>query len=189
MSLPADTDRSRLIVPALAPFYENIAQPLAFVALRVAMGLMLAIEGWPKITAPLAQIGFVEGLGFYPGWLWSPVLAGMQFFGGILIAVGLLTRPAALANGVMLAITLWFHISRPFGDAFLTPAGVEALKAGSDLFTQTATVRLADGGAAFLTLVQGKAELASLFWTGGVFFYAAFGGGWLSVDRLLRKVF
>lgn len=189
MPLPADTDRSRLVIPALGPFYETIAQPLAFVALRVAMGLMLAIEGWPKITAPLAQVGFVESIGFHPGWLWSPVLAGMQFFGGIMIAIGLFTRPVALANGVMLAITLWFHISHPYGTAFLTPAGIEAIKAGGDLFTQAATVRLADGGAVFLSMMQDKAELASLFWTGGVLLYAAFGGGWLSVDRLLRKVF
>ena len=189
MPLPADTDRSRLIIPALGPFYETIAQPLAFVALRVAMGVMLAIEGWPKIMAPFAQVGFVENIGFHPGWLWSPTLAAMQFFGGILIAIGLLTRPVALANGVMLAITFWFHISHPYGESFLTPAGIEALKAGGELFTQAATVRLADGGVAFLATVQEKAELASLFWTGGVFFYAAFGGGWLSVDRLLRKVF
>ena len=52
MPLPSDTDRDRLIIPALGPFYETIAQPLAFVALRVAVGLMLAIEGWPKIVAP-----------------------------------------------------------------------------------------------------------------------------------------
>ena len=189
MPLPTDTDRDRLIIPALGPFYETIAQPLAFVALRVAVGLMLAVEGWPKITAPLAQVGFVEGIGFHPGWLWSPVLAGLQFFGGILIAVGLFTRAAALANGVMLAITWWFHVSHPYGEIFLTPAGVEALKAVGDLFTPTAVARLADGGKAFLETVQEKVELASLFWTGATFLFAAFGGGWLSVDRYLRKVF
>ena len=189
MPLPTDTDRDRLIIPALGPFYETIAQPLAFVALRVAVGLMLAIEGWPKITAPLAQVGFVEGIGFHPGWLWSPVLAALQFFGGILIALGLFTRAAALANGVMLAITWWFHVAHPYGDAFLTAAGIDALNSGADLFTPEAKARLVGGGAVFLKQVQEKAELASMFWTGSTLLFAAFGGGWLSVDRRLRKVF
>jgi uncharacterized membrane protein YphA (DoxX/SURF4 family) len=29
----------------------------------------------------------------------------------------------------------------------------------------------------------------SLFWAGGTFLYAAFGGGRLSVDRVMKKVF
>ncbi len=178
---------SHLYLPWMAGFYEKLAQPFAWTAFRVAIGGMLMIEGYPKIIAPMAQVGFVENLGFHPGWLWSPMLAGMQFFGGLLIALGLLTRPAALANAVMLAITLWFHFAHPYGHAFLTDGGVAALKAGSDFFTIEATTRLADGGGKFLEQVQAKAELASLFWCGGAFFFAAFGGGYWSVDRLLLK--
>ena len=48
------------------------------------------MEGWPKIIAPFAQTGFVGSLGLYPGWLFSPLLAVMQFVGGFLIAIGLL---------------------------------------------------------------------------------------------------
>lgn len=183
-------DRDKLIIPPLSSFYDRIAQPMAWSIFRLAVGGLLVIEGWPKILAPFAQVGFVEKLGFYPGWLWSPTLALLQVVGGLLIALGLFTRPAALANGVMLAITLYFHVSHPYGDAFLTQAGMDALKAGSDFFTPEALARLADGGHGFLHQVQGKAELASLFWTGGAFLFAAFGGGYLSLDRLLfRKQF
>ncbi|MBB4006628.1 DoxX family protein [Allorhizobium taibaishanense] len=182
-----DTKAPRLILPFMEKFYSGFAEPLAFTAFRVAIGAMLVIEGYPKIMAPMAQIGFVENLGFYPGWLWSPMLAAIQFFGGILIVLGLLTRPVALANGVMLAITLWFHVHFPYGHAFLTPDGIAALKAGSGFFTPEAAKRLADGGTAFLEQVQSKAEIASLFWTGGALFYAAFGGGALSLDRVLIK--
>ncbi|MFY7850583.1 MAG: DoxX family protein [Brevundimonas sp.] len=160
---------------------------MAWTIFRLAVGGMLVIEGWPKIMAPFAQVGFVEKLGFYPGWLWSPTLALLQVVGGLLIALGLFTRPAALANGVMLAITLYFHMANPYGDAFLTQAGADALKAGSEFFTPQAMARLADGGHVFLHQVQTKAELASLFWTGGAFLFAAFGGGYLSLDRLLFK--
>lgn len=182
-----DNTRETLFIPALGGFYDRIAQPMAWVILRLAVGGMLIIEGWPKIIAPMAQSGFVESLGFHPGWLWSPMLAAMQFIGGFFIVAGLFTRPIALANGVMLAITWWFHYSHPYGDAFLTQAGIDALKAGGDLFTPAGAVQLGDGGQAFLERVQSKAELASLFWTGGAFLFAAFGGGYLSLDRLFTK--
>lgn len=182
--------RNRLFIPAMGPFYESVAQPMAWSILRLAVGGMLFLEGWPKIMAPMAQVGFVEGLGFYPGIFWSPFLAVVQFFGGLFIALGLFTRPFALANGVMLATTLWFHYSHPYGDAFLTQAGIEALKSGSELFVPETAARLADGGARFLHQVQAKAELASLFWAGGAFLFAAFGGGYLSLDRrLFRRKF
>lgn len=184
---PKVAQPSRFYLPFLAGFYDKIAQPFAWTAFRVAIGGMLMIEGYPKILAPMAQIGFVENLGFYPGWLWSPMLAAMQFFGGAMIALGLFTRPVALANAVMLTITLWFHFAFPYGHAFLTGEGVAALKAGSTFFTPEAAKRLVDGGVKFLEQVQTKAELASLFWTGGAFFFAAHGGGHWSVDKLFMK--
>lgn len=184
-----DNSPDTLIIPALSPVYDKFAQPLAWTVFRIAVGGILVAEGWPKLLAPFGQVGFVEAMGFYPGWLWSPMLAVMQFFGGILIVLGLFTRPVALANGVMLGITLYFHYSRPFGHAFLTPDGIAALKAGSTFFTDAARFRLADGGVKFLDLVQGKAEYASLYWMGGAFLYAAFGGGYFSLDRLLKKRF
>lgn len=180
-------NQSRYFLPALSVFYEKFAQPFAWTAFRVAIGGMLMVEGYPKIMAPMAQVGFVENLGFYPGWVWSPVLAAMQFFGGAMIAIGLLTRPIALANAVMLAITLWFHFAFPYGHALLTDNGIAALASGSDLFTPNGVKRLADGGTKFLEQVQTKAELASLFWCGGAFFYAAFGGGYWSIDKNLLK--
>ncbi|SHM92763.1 DoxX family protein [Roseibium suaedae] len=179
--------KNSYFLPFLAGFYEKFAQPFAWTAFRVAIGGVLMIEGVPKIMAPMAQIGFVENLGFYPGWLWSPMLAALQFFGGFMIAIGLFTRPVALANGVMLAITLWFHFAFPYGHALLTDAGIEALKAGSEFFTPEGIKRLGDGGAKFLGQTQTKAELASLFWTGGAFLYAAFGAGAWSADKLIVK--
>jgi putative oxidoreductase len=185
---PFSNSREDLILPFMGVFYERIAQPLAWTALRVAIGGMLVFEGYPKIIAPFGQVGFVENLGFYPGWLWSPLLAAMQFFGGMFIAAGLLTRPVALANAVMLAITLWFHVANPYGHAFLTEAGIQALTAADQtLFTPDGLRRLAGGGTAFLETVQTKAELASLFWTGGAALFAAFGGGYWSIDRCILK--
>ena len=185
-----ESDSVRLIVPALGAFYRSFAQPATWVILRVAIGGVLAAEGWSKMMAPMAMTGFVESIGFYPGWLWSPLLAALQFFGGIAVVIGLFTRPIAFANAVMLAITYWFHAVNPYGDAFLTQAGIEALTANPALYTPPAARRLADGGGRFLAQVQGKAEDLSLFWTLGMLLFAGFGGGALSVDRnVLKKEF
>ncbi|AEF55316.1 DoxX family protein [Marinomonas posidonica] len=183
------SNEERLFLPIMSTLYNQFAQPYGWLIFRIIFGGMLVIEGWPKILDPFAQVGFVEHLGFYPGWLWSPLLAVMQFFGGMFIVAGLLTRPVAIANAVMLAITLWFHFAHPFGHAFLTPAGIEALQAGSDFFTPEGISRLSDGGVKFLHLVQLKAYLASLFWTVGTLLIAAFGGGYFSIDRLMKKQF
>lgn len=181
--------RGRLILPFLGGFYETVAQPFAWVALRVAVGAVLAYEGWLKMGNPMAMAGFVESLNFYPGWFWSPLLGLVNLVGGLLIMVGFLTRPAALANTFMLAITLWYHYVNPYGPVFLTPEGIELLNSpdAAQYFAADGLRRLADGGAGFLHQVQEKAVFNSLFWTGAAGIYAAFGGGALSVDRLLLK--
>lgn len=188
MSTAFDNPREQMLLPFMGAFYDKVAQPLAWVGFRVLIGLALVYEGWPKIQEPFAQVAFVESLNFYPGWFWSPLLAVMQFFGGFAIAAGLLTRPIALANAVMLAITLWFHHANPYGDAFLTQEGLALLKSsGAQNFTTAGLRQLADGGHRFLAQVQDKAEMLSLIWTGGAAFFAAFGGGLWSIDRSLIK--
>ena len=184
-----NTRRERLIIPALGPFYASVAQPLAFTVLRVAVGLGLLLEGYPKILNPMGMVGFVESLGFAPGWFWSPLLAALQFFGGIMLALGLLTRPVALSLGVMLFVTLYFHFISPYPPAILTDAGVAALTGIPELFAESAVRRLGDGGAAFMAQVQEKALFNSLYWGGATMLFAAFGGGKISLDRLFKKEF
>lgn len=183
--------RERLLLPFLAPFYHSFAQPVGWALFRVIIGGLLMVEGWPKITAPMAQVGFVENvLGWPAGWFFSPLLAIMQFAGGFLIALGLLTRPIALANAVMLVVTLWFHLKNPYGNAFLTVEGMASLRENLQYLTAEGQQRLlSDGGAAFLHQVQSKAVFNSTFWAAGAAIIAAFGGGRLSVDRLLKKEF
>jgi putative oxidoreductase len=77
--------------------------------LRVVAGGFLTIHGSQKITNPFGAAEMVEGLGFYPGAFWSLLLSCTEFFGGILIAIGLLTRPAAFAGMIVLLVTVWFH--------------------------------------------------------------------------------
>jgi len=100
--------RERLIVPAVAPIY-NSTHELVETILRVVAGVLLVTHGFGKITNPFGAVGMVESLGFYPGVFWSPLLAATEFFGGILVAIGLLTRLAAFAAFIVLMVTVYFH--------------------------------------------------------------------------------
>lgn len=102
------TRNERLVIPALAPLYRS-THDLAETLLRVVAGGFLVVHGAGKIVDPFGAVPMVEGLGFYPGVFWSPLLAATEFFGGIFLAIGLLTRPAAFATTIVLLVTVYFH--------------------------------------------------------------------------------
>ncbi len=106
-SLPP-ADRPRLIIPALGQVYSGLSETVETL-LRVVAGGALVTHGYGKILNPFGAAGMVEGLGFYPGAFWSLLLSCTEFFGGILLAIGLLTRPAALGALVVLSVTTYFH--------------------------------------------------------------------------------
>lgn len=108
MSISTTGADRRLFIPALRGLYSNLHDG-AETLLRVVAGGALVIHGAPKIIDPFGATGMVESLGFYPGVLWAPLLAITEFFGGILLILGLFTRPAALAATFVLLVTVWFH--------------------------------------------------------------------------------
>lgn len=187
-ALPFTNIKKELHFPKLAAFYDHIAQPFAWVALRFTAGAALVVQGIPLIKDPLSMTGFFEGIGFLPGHVWSVTLLIVQVLGGFLIAIGLYTRPAALAVGTMLLVTLWYHFTYPFGPELFTSEGMKELASNPGMLTSDGSALLKDGGRYFAELAQAKAVLLSLLWSGIAFLFAAFGGGYLSLDRkLLRK--
>jgi len=106
------TDISSTRPPAMLPALQRFYLPLDTTAetlLRVVAGVLLVTHGYGKIINPFGAVGMVEGLGFYPGVFWSPLLSVTEFFGGILVAIGLFTRPAAFAAMIVLSVTVYFH--------------------------------------------------------------------------------
>ncbi len=70
-------------------------QPLGLLGMRIALGAVMIVHGYPKVTGIHGVEKFFGAIGL--PW-WSAYLsAGAEFFGGMLIIIGLLTRPAALA--------------------------------------------------------------------------------------------
>jgi len=101
---------NRLIIPALGPVYGNLGE-FAETLLRVVAGVALVTHGFPKIMNPLGPVGLVESIGFFPGpaEFWAVLLSMTEFFGGILVTIGLLTRPAAFGTMIVLLVTIYFH--------------------------------------------------------------------------------
>lgn len=103
-----DTTHTPYVIPKLRGIYAALAR-LTVLYMRLIAGIAFMVHGWPKITNPMGPVGMVEGLGFHPGWFWAPLLAATEFFGGLLLALGLLTRPAAFATSIVLCVTTYFH--------------------------------------------------------------------------------
>lgn len=99
----------------------NSLQPIGVLIIRLVLGIAMLYSGWPKVIPPggfhnhntFSAVDhlchFVVSLGL-PYWL-GYVSAFTEFFGGILLILGLLTRFAAfLVAGNMLVAILYVNI-------------------------------------------------------------------------------
>ena len=90
-------DAPRPFVPFLARLYAPL-QPYAYALARFALGAIFVPHGYAKLFGPGAAgvAKIVAGWGLPAPMAWGWFIGGLEFFGGILLAVGLLTRPVAL---------------------------------------------------------------------------------------------
>jgi putative oxidoreductase len=105
------------------PWLHRLA-PIAPVAARLLVGIVMAVHGWQKLT-DMTPAGFGQGmLGDMLG-LPLPVVLGwsvtlVELVGGVLLIVGALTRVAALANigvlvGALLLVKVDIGLIAPMG--------------------------------------------------------------------------
>ena len=107
---------TQLVFPALAPLYAalgTIADPL----LRITVGAFLLPHGAQKLFGcfgadPAKERELFEEVGLGPGKAWVALIGIVQFVGGILLVLGLLTRPAALVVAISMLGTAWFVTHR-----------------------------------------------------------------------------
>ncbi|MCK8131229.1 DoxX family protein [Pseudoalteromonas sp. 2CM28B] len=91
---------------------------MAALILRVPVGLILAAHGAQKLFAWFGGYGlegtgqWMASIGLEPGY-WLAMMAGSaEFFGGIALTIGLLTRPAAVVTAFTMLIAICsVHIS------------------------------------------------------------------------------
>lgn len=115
------------IIPALQPLTDALGEP-AYALTRFVAGAFLVPHGMWKlfgITGGTKEemIGFFSSIGLEPAALLVNAVGLVEFLGGILIALGLLTRPAALAATITTATAaLYFHLPLGF---YVEEGGVE----------------------------------------------------------------
>ncbi len=95
---------------------SNEGMKIAIFLIRVSFGIIYILHGFPKIAGGPEQwaqiggaMGFV-GLGFAPAF-WGFLASLSEFGGGILLVIGLLTRPAAALMAFTMLIATIMHIS------------------------------------------------------------------------------
>jgi len=123
---PRARDVPDLFIPGLRRLYA-VTEELAYPLIRFAAGALLVPHGAQKLFGwfggdPARLAGVFEQIGLFPGSRWVAVTGMIEFFGGALVAVGLLTRPAALACTALLLVAVM--VQAPFG-WFWTNRGVE----------------------------------------------------------------
>lgn len=97
---------------------DNAIAPLV---LRIGTGLALMPHGAQKLFGWFGGYGlqgtgqWMESIGLHPGVLMAGLAGSAEFFGGLALVLGLLTRPAAaVAAFTMLVAIFSAHISNGF---------------------------------------------------------------------------
>jgi len=105
---------SRYVFPALGSLYERY-QRFAWPLFRVALGLWFVPHGCQKLFGWFGGniAGTAKGMaaaGIEPSMFWAYYIGTLELVGGILLAIGFLTRPvAALFFGFMFVAVFFVH--------------------------------------------------------------------------------
>ena len=101
---------------------------LAATVMRIPVGLVLMAHGAQKLFAWFGGYGlegtgqWMASVGFEPGYLMALMAGSAEFFGGLALLVGLLTRPAALVVAFTMAVAMTVHLGNGL---FVTANGYE----------------------------------------------------------------
>ena len=118
-------DEHRLVIPGLAGLYRRLA-PLAYAFTRVVFAVVIIPSGYEKVFqggVHRIAAGNILKLGVEPPLVWAWAVGCLEFFGVILLALGLFTRPVAFALAVQMAV-ITFRIQFESG-FFWTARGYE----------------------------------------------------------------
>ena len=120
---------------------------LAALALRVPIGIILAAHGAQKLFGWFGGYGlegtgqWMASIGLEPGYLMALLAGSAEFYGGLALVLGLLTRPAAAVSAFTMLVAL-FSVHFEHG-LFLVNDGYEYALA---LFAATAALTIQGAG-------------------------------------------
>lgn len=120
-------------------------------ALRVPVGIILMAHGAQKLFgwfggSGLEGVGgWMESIGLSPGIVMAFLAGSAEFFGGLFIVLGLLTRPSAFVSAITMVVAILFvHLENGL---FMANGGYEF-----GLALLAATVSLTISGAGSISL-------------------------------------
>lgn len=120
---------------------------IAALVLRVPVGLILAAHGAQKLFAWFGGYGlegtgqWMASIGITPGFIMALLAGSAEFFGGLALVLGLLTRPAALVTAFTMLIAIFtVHINNGL---FMANNGYEF---GLTLFVVAIALMIQGGG-------------------------------------------
>jgi putative oxidoreductase len=111
-------DRTRLIFPAVGGLYEA-GSGLWYPWIRFFSGLFLVPHGAQKLFGWFGgnidgTAGFFSQIGLEPALPLAYLVGATEFFGGLFVAIGYLTRPAAVAAAVLLLVAVFVHLDNGY---------------------------------------------------------------------------
>lgn len=124
MATSSPPDEPRLLIPALAPFYDRV-RGLSWLLIRLTAGGVLLVHGIVKVTGPgLAAFAanVLARRGIEPAFLLACVIFFNETVGAVCLMLGLFTRVIA----AMIAIEFFvitFVTNFKNGFAFSSPGG------------------------------------------------------------------
>ncbi|QUM80239.1 DoxX family protein [Moritella sp. 5] len=115
--------------------------------LRLVAGIIFTAHGAQKLFAWFGGYGlegtgqWMESIGLAPGYLMAMMAGSAEFFGGLLLILGLLTRPTALVLSLTMIVAIFStHIDNGL---FVSNSGYEFALA---LFAISLSIMLQGGG-------------------------------------------
>jgi putative oxidoreductase len=116
--------------------YLDSLQPLALLVMRLALGAVMVAHGYHKVFGGLHHYAqFIASLGL-PAWS-AYFSAFAEFFGGILVLIGLFTRAAAFAICIDMCVAIakvHFHNGLVGDRGYEFPLALAALAFGLIFF-------------------------------------------------------
>lgn len=78
----------------------------AVAALRVVLGAIFIVHGWPKLKNFKGTAEWLNSVGFRPGFVFAALAVALEFFGGIGLIAGLFTQAVAFFAVLQFAIII-----------------------------------------------------------------------------------
>lgn len=112
-TLMTELTKPALIVRAMAGFYDKV-RDIPYPFIRFWAGVFLVPHGMQKLFGSFGgniqgTAGFFAKIGLEPALPLAYLVGCVEFFGGILLAIGLLTRISAAGIAILMAVAA-FHV-------------------------------------------------------------------------------